>query len=89
MVLNLFRRLGVQSKVLTMVLLASMLSLLLTGIISYAIGSSVLTKAAMNQLVVLRFSRAEAIKGYFDLLSSNVMAMSEGLHEARQLKSHH
>jgi class 3 adenylate cyclase len=78
MVLNLFRRLGVQSKVLTMVLLASMLSLLLTGIISYAIGSSVLTKAAMNQLVVLRFSRAEAIKGYFDLLSSNVMAMSEG-----------
>lgn len=61
-----------------MVLLASLLSLLLTGIVSYAIGSRVLTKAAMNQLVVLRNSRAEAIKGYFELLSNHVMTMSEG-----------
>lgn len=78
MVLKLFRRLGVQSKVLSMVLLASLLSLLLTGIISYAIGSRVLTKAAINQLVVLRNSRAEAIKDYFEQLSNNVMTMSEG-----------
>ena len=57
MVLKFFRRLGVQSKVLSMVLAASLLSLLLTGIVSYAIGSRVLTKAATNQLVVLRNSR--------------------------------
>lgn len=78
MVLKFFRRLGVQSKVLSMVLAASLLSLLLTGIVSYAIGSRVLTKAAMNQLVVLRTSRAEVIKDYFTLLSNHVMTMSEG-----------
>ena len=49
MVIKLFRKLGVQSKVLAMVLLASLLSLLLTGLVSYSIGSKVLTTAVTNQ----------------------------------------
>ena len=78
MVLKLFRRLGVQSKVLAMVLLASLLSLLLTGLVSYNIGSNVLTTAFTNQLIALRDGRAEAIKNYFDFLSNHVLTMGEG-----------
>jgi class 3 adenylate cyclase len=77
MMLKLFRRLGVQSKVLAMVLLASLLSLLLTGLVSYTIGSHVLTKAASNQLLALRNSRAEAIKDYFGFLTDHVLTTGE------------
>jgi class 3 adenylate cyclase len=77
MVLKLFRQLGVQSKVLAMVLLASLLSLLLTGLVSYSIGSHVLTTAATNQLVALRNSRVEAIKDYFGFLTDHVLTMGE------------
>ncbi|MEI6616061.1 MAG: HAMP domain-containing protein, partial [Cyanobium sp. ELA507] len=78
MVIKLFRKLGVQSKVLAMVLLASLLSLLLTGLVSYSIGSHVLTKAVTNQLVALRNSRVESIKDYFGFLSNHVLTMGEG-----------
>jgi len=78
MVLKLFRQLGVQSKVLAMVLLASLLSLLLTGLVSYSIGSHELTTAATNQLVALRNSRVESIKDYFGFLSNHVLTMGEG-----------
>jgi len=78
MVLKLFRQLGVQSKVLAMVLLASMLSLLLTGLVSYSIGSHVLTTAVTNQLVALRNSRVEAIGDYFGFLRNHVLTMGEG-----------
>jgi len=78
MVIKLFRKLGVQSKVLAMVLLASLLSLLLTGLLSYSIGSNVLTTAVTNQLVALRDSRAEALQAYFGFLRNHVLTMSEG-----------
>ena len=78
MVLKLFRRLGVQSKVLAMVLLASLLSLLLTGLVSFSIGSNVLTTAATNQLVALRNSRVDALNDYFGFLRNHVLTMSEG-----------
>ncbi|MCX5954787.1 MAG: HAMP domain-containing protein [Cyanobacteria bacterium] len=78
MVIKLFRKLGVQSKVLAMVLLASLLSLLLTGLLSYNIGSNVLTTAVTNQLVALRNSRAEALQDYFGFLRNHVLTMSEG-----------
>jgi class 3 adenylate cyclase len=78
MVIKFFRKLGVQSKVLAMVLLASLLSLLLTGLVSYSIGSHVLTTAVTNQLIVLRDSRAEAINKYFDFLNNHVLTMGEG-----------
>ena len=78
MVLKLFRRLGVQSKVLAMVLLASLLSLLLTGLVSYSIGSHELTTAATNQLIALRNSRVESIKDYFGFLRNHVLTMGEG-----------
>jgi len=61
-----------------MVLLASMLSLLLTGLVSYSIGSHVLTEAVTNQLVALRNSRVESIKDYFGFLSNHVLTMGEG-----------
>jgi len=78
MVIKLFRKLGVQSKVLAMVLLASLLSLLLTGLLSYNIGSNVVATAVTNQLVAMRNSRAEALKDYFGFLRNHVLTMSEG-----------
>lgn len=78
MVIKLFRKLGVQSKVLAMVLLASLLSLLLTGLVSFSISSNVVATAVTNQLVALRNSRAEALKDYFGFLSNHVLTMSEG-----------
>jgi class 3 adenylate cyclase len=78
MVLKLFRRLGVQSKVLAMVLLASLLSLLLTGLVSFSIGSNVVATAVSNQLVALRNSRVDALNEYFGFLRNHVLTMSEG-----------
>ena len=78
MVLKLFRQLGVQSKVLAMVLLASLLSLLLTGLVSFSIGSHVVATAVSNQLVALRNSRVDALNEYFGFLRNHVLTMSEG-----------
>jgi class 3 adenylate cyclase len=78
MVLKLFRRLGVQSKVLAMVLLASLLSLLLTGLVSFSISSNVVATAVTNQLVAMRNARAEALNDYFGFLRNHVLTMSEG-----------
>jgi class 3 adenylate cyclase len=78
MVLKLFRRLGVQSKVLAMVLLASMLSLLLTGLVSFNIGSNVVATAVSNQLVALRNSRVDVLQDYYGFLRNHVLTMSEG-----------
>ncbi len=78
MVLKLFRRLGVQSKVLAMVLLASLLSLLLTGLVSFSISSNVVATAVSNQLVALRNSRADALQDYYGFLRNHVLTMSEG-----------
>ena len=78
MVLKLFRQLGVQSKVLAMVLLASLLSLLLTGLVSFSIGSNVVATAVSNPLVALRNSRVDALNEYFGFLRNHVLTMSEG-----------
>ena len=78
MVLKLFRRLGVQSKVLAMVLLASLLSLLLTGLVSFSISSNVVATAVSNQVVALRNSRADALQDYYGFLRNHVLTMSEG-----------
>ncbi len=77
MVIPVFRKLGVQSKVLAMVLAASLLSLLLTGAVSYAIGSSSLITATTNELVALRHSRAEALNNYLTSLYNHVLTYSD------------
>ena len=78
MVIKLFRKLGVQSKVLAMVLLASLLSLLLTGLVSFSISSNVVATAVSNQVVALRNSRADALQDYYGFLRNHVLTMSEG-----------
>jgi len=64
--------------VLAMVLLASLLSLLLTGLVSFSIGSNVVATAVSNQLVALRNSRVDALNEYFGFLRNHVLTMSEG-----------
>jgi len=77
MVGQIFRKFGVQSKILAMVLAASLFSLLLTGFVSFGIARHLLTESGYSRLISIRNARAEAIKDYFERLSEHVMTMSE------------
>jgi class 3 adenylate cyclase len=74
---QIFRKFGVQSKILAMVLAASLLSLLLTGFVSFGIARHLLSEAGYSHLVSLRNDRAEAIKNHFAQLKDHVQTMSE------------
>jgi class 3 adenylate cyclase len=68
---------GVQSKILAMVLAASLASLLLTGFVSFGIARHLLTEAGYNQLIGLRNARAQAVIDHFEKLKAHVLTMSE------------
>jgi len=59
-----FNRLGIQSKLLALVLGMSLLSITVTGLVSYVSSSHSMMEAANQQLVSLRNARAEAIEDY-------------------------
>jgi len=77
MVGQIFRKFGVQSKILAMVLAASLLSLLLTGFVSFGIARHLLSEAGYSHLISLRNDRAEAIKNHFEQLYDHIQTMSE------------
>ncbi|MCT0224206.1 hypothetical protein [Synechococcus sp. CS-1328] len=70
-----FNRLGIQSKLLSLVLGVSLLSITLTGLVSYFSGRASMVEAANQQLVSLRNARAEAIKNYFDGLRAHTLTL--------------
>ena len=73
MVGQIFRKSGVQSKILA----ASLFSLLLTGFVSFGIARHLLTEAGYSHLISLRNDRAEAIKNHFEQLDDHIQTMSE------------
>lgn len=77
MLRKLFRNFGVQSKLVTLVLTASLLSLLLTGLLSFSVARHLLAEAGYERLTAVRNARAEAIKEYVEQLSDHVMTLSE------------
>ncbi len=70
-----FNRLGIQSKLLALVLGVSLLSITLTGLVSYFSGRASMVEAANQQLVSLRNARAEAIKSYFEALRAHTLTL--------------
>jgi len=77
MVGQIFRKFGVQSKILAMVLGASLLTLLLTGFVSFGIARHLLSESGYSHLISLRNDRAEAIKNHFEQLNDHIQTMSE------------
>jgi class 3 adenylate cyclase len=77
MIAKLFRTFGVQSKLITLVLSASLVSLLLTGLLSFGVARHLLSEAGYERLTSLRNTRSEAIKAYTEQLSDHVMTLSE------------
>lgn len=67
---SLWGRLGVQSKLLTMLLVVSILSVLVAGYFGYRSGSKALTSAAYNQLTSVRDARTRAINSFFPASSA-------------------
>ena len=74
--MSFFNKLGIQSKLLSLVLLVSLLSILTTGLVSYISGRNSMTEAAYNQLTGLRNARAQAIETLFSTLQEHVLTMS-------------
>ncbi|MFM9047189.1 MAG: HAMP domain-containing protein, partial [Cyanobium sp.] len=66
-----------QSKLLTLVLTASLLSLLLSGLMSFGVARHLLYEAGQQRLNTLRNSRAEAIRDYTEQLKDHVLTLSE------------
>ena len=68
---------GVQSKLITLVLTASLLSFLLTGMLSFSVAQHLLSQAGIERLTTIRNARSEAIKDYVEQLSDQLMTLSE------------
>ncbi|MEB3243165.1 MAG: adenylate/guanylate cyclase domain-containing protein [Cyanobacteriota bacterium] len=66
-----------QSKLITLVLTASLVSLLLTGLLSFGVARHLLAESGLERLTALRNARSEAIKEYTEQLSDHVMTLSE------------
>jgi class 3 adenylate cyclase len=70
-------RLSIQSKLLLMLLLASILSILATGYIGYSSGTEALTQSRFNELTNLRSAKVYQVKSYFQLIHSHIQTLSE------------
>jgi class 3 adenylate cyclase len=72
-----FNKLSLQSKILSMLLLTTLLSILLTGYLGYSSGRQALTQRAINQLISIRESKAQEIQTLYKLTENHVLTMSE------------
>jgi class 3 adenylate cyclase len=71
-----FSKLGIQSKLLALVLGVSLISITLTGLLSYVSARQSMVEAANQQLLSLRNARAEAITRYFEGVRAQTLTMS-------------
>jgi len=74
---KLFQNFGVQSKLISLVLGASLVSLLLTGLLSFGVARHLLEEGGYERLTAIRNARAVAIKETVEQLSDHVMTLSE------------
>ncbi|MFM9046601.1 MAG: adenylate/guanylate cyclase domain-containing protein [Cyanobium sp.] len=66
-----------QSKLISLVLGASLVSLLLTGLLSFAVARHLLAEGGYERLTAIRNARAVAIKDALEQLADHVMTLSE------------
>lgn len=71
-------RLGIQSKLLLMLLVTSIVSCLVVGIVGYTSGRDALRDKAFDQLTFLRNSRAREITREFNRLLNTMVLLSRG-----------
>ncbi len=75
--LRIFDRLSIQSKLFLMLLLASLLSILITGYVGYQSGQEALETSRLSALTTLRSTRVYQIESYFDGVKAQVQTLSE------------
>jgi class 3 adenylate cyclase len=68
---------SVQSKLIALVLTASLASLLLTGLLSFGVARHLLMEGGYERLTAIRNARAVAIQNTFEDLSDHVLTLSE------------
>ena len=74
---NLFPSSRVQTRLITLVLAASLTTILLTGLLSFGVARHLLTDAAYSRLSAMRSTQAFGVKQYLEELSDHVMTLSE------------
>jgi hypothetical protein len=70
-----FNKLGIQSKLISLVLLVSLVSIALTGLASYTSSQNSMLLAGNNQLAGLRNARAQATETLFSSLQEQVLTL--------------
>ncbi|MEB3300523.1 MAG: hypothetical protein VKN56_00995, partial [Cyanobacteriota bacterium] len=65
---KIFQNFSVSSKLVTLVLTASLLSLLLTGLLSFGVAKHLMEEAGIERMTAMRNGRAEAISDYAEKL---------------------
>jgi class 3 adenylate cyclase len=68
---------SIQGKLITLVLTASLASLLLTGLLSFGVARHLLMEGGFERLTTIRNARAVAINNTFEDLSGHVLTLSE------------
>lgn len=72
-----FKHWDVQSKLIALVLTASLACLLLNGLVSFGVARQLLAETGFGRLTTLRATQAEAVKAYDEQLRNEVMTLSE------------
>lgn len=85
--MSFFNKLSIQSKLMLMVLLTSILSITLIGYIGYTSGRENLTQTVFNQLTSLRAAKASELQAYFDTLEDEALSISESPLTTNALKA--
>jgi hypothetical protein len=80
-------RLTIQSKLLLMLLLASIFSILATGYIGYTSGTEALTQSRFNELINLRSAKVYQVQSYFQSIHNHIQTLSEDRTLSEAIKS--
>lgn len=77
MLRNFFKSSRVQTRLIALVLVASLTTILLTGLLSFVVARNLLAEAGYSRLSAMRSTQAFAVKQYLEELSDHVMTLSE------------
>jgi class 3 adenylate cyclase len=85
--LRLFDRLSIQSKLFLMLLIASLLSILITGYVGYNSGREALEVSRISALTNLRTTKAYQLESYLSGVKAHVQTLSEDQFIIEQMKA--
>jgi class 3 adenylate cyclase len=82
-------KLGIQSKLLIMLLATSIISCVVVGIVGYRSGRDALREKAFEQLTFVRNSRARGITREYNRLVSNLLVFTKGQTAIQAVEAYH